>query len=243
MQAYVVTLRNYLLFNYLFIWPPRLSCSWLYLYVFLFFFLSLSSLLILSSFHLFLSFSFSFSSLILILPHYLSFYTTFFSPFFSPQSIIPNTTQPPKNNANNNFQAVCIIAQNPFLGKEWYINPTYVANVQSIIDANPSLESIIRPYQNVPTAYWLDKQSKVPDAEGILNDAVAKQTASGKPGLVFFIVYLLSLFYIFYIYFIIILFLSHFFFFFFLMLAFLLFVMFAFYLFLLYYCFFDWKKV
>jgi cellulose 1,4-beta-cellobiosidase len=82
---------------------------------------------------------------------------------------------------------------NPFLGKTFYVNPSYQAELDtSIATATGTVQSTLQSMRNVPSAYWLDVKAKVANATdtstttaaGILQDSQKKGNQ-----LVVFIVY------------------------------------------------------
>lgn len=86
------------------------------------------------------------------------------------------------------------LAANPFLGRNLYVNPTYVSNIQSSITTttDPATLANLKVAQSASSAYWLDNMAKVVPgsralntAEGILFDAAKQNPAP----LVTFIVY------------------------------------------------------
>eukprot|EP01012_Entosiphon_sulcatum_P031952 TRINITY_DN40680_c0_g1_i1.p1 TRINITY_DN40680_c0_g1~~TRINITY_DN40680_c0_g1_i1.p1 ORF type:complete len:423 (+),score=79.55 TRINITY_DN40680_c0_g1_i1:35-1303(+) len=82
-------------------------------------------------------------------------------------------------------------ATNPFLGKQFYINPTFQAEIDSsIASATGDIKATLQRMRNVSSAYWLDTMAKIrgdntTTAEGILKDAASRNPAP----LVVFIVY------------------------------------------------------
>jgi len=85
-----------------------------------------------------------------------------------------------------------VSAQNPFVGKTFYVNPSYQAELNSsITSATGVAKTNLQAMYNVPSAYWLDVMGKVNgsvtgtlSAAGILADAASKGNQ-----LVVFIVY------------------------------------------------------
>jgi cellulose 1,4-beta-cellobiosidase len=85
---------------------------------------------------------------------------------------------------------------NPFIGKQFYVNPSYQAELATSIsscnppDCSASTKATLQAMTNVASAYWLDVMAKIrgnstKSAEGILIDAASRNPAP----LVVFIVY------------------------------------------------------
>ena len=79
--------------------------------------------------------------------------------------------------------------QNPFAGAVGYINPEYVAEVESSIAAHPAEAEILRKVADHSTAIWLDSIGKVDRLDGFLDDALAQQQQLGTPVVPSFVVY------------------------------------------------------
>jgi len=81
--------------------------------------------------------------------------------------------------------------QNPFAAVPFYVNPSYRASLAtSIATATGQVKATLEAMQDVPSAYWLDRKTKITGSgpgcmEGILEDAASKS----PPQLVTFIVY------------------------------------------------------
>jgi len=79
------------------------------------------------------------------------------------------------------------LAQNPFDGHTFYVNPSYQAELDtSIASATGAVKTTLQSMRTVPSAYWIDVKGKIrgtntTTVEGILKDAAGK--------LVVFIVY------------------------------------------------------
>jgi cellulose 1,4-beta-cellobiosidase len=75
-----------------------------------------------------------------------------------------------------------VYAQNPFLGKTFYVNPSYQAELNSSISSATGVtKTNLQTMYTVPSAYWLDVMAKVngsitntTSAQGILADAKSK---------------------------------------------------------------------
>jgi len=80
---------------------------------------------------------------------------------------------------------------NPFAGVPYYVNPSYVAELNSsIATATGPVKAILESMRSVPSAYWIDVKSKIngqgtDSVEGILTDSASKS----PPQLCVFIVY------------------------------------------------------
>jgi len=90
------------------------------------------------------------------------------------------------------FSFFCFVveSQNPFLGGNFYVNPSYVAELQTSIntESDANIKSTLVAMQNVSSAYWIDVKAKLTGNDtstlpGILADAALKKQ------LVVFIVY------------------------------------------------------
>jgi cellulose 1,4-beta-cellobiosidase len=86
---------------------------------------------------------------------------------------------------------VLALAQNPFQGKTFYVNPSYQKELDtSIATATGKVKDTLQSMRDVPSAYWIDVMSKITGTgtdtvEGILADAASKSPVP----LVVFIVY------------------------------------------------------
>jgi cellulose 1,4-beta-cellobiosidase len=80
-------------------------------------------------------------------------------------------------------------AHNPFTGAQLYVNPDYVAEVQSSVTMAPADAALLAKMESFPTAIWLDTLAKVPSVGKYLDDARRQQDASGKPVVTVFVVY------------------------------------------------------
>jgi cellulose 1,4-beta-cellobiosidase len=85
--------------------------------------------------------------------------------------------------------ALLVSSQNPFSGKQFYVNPSYQEELDtSIATASGTIKSTLQAMRSVASAYWIDVMAKISGpgtktVEGILKDA------STKNDLVVFIVY------------------------------------------------------
>lgn len=88
------------------------------------------------------------------------------------------------------FSFFMVASQNPFKNGNFYVNPTYKANLQtSIATASGKAKENLLQMVNVPSAYWIDVKSKITgtgtsSVQGILQDSVKNGNQ-----LVVFIVY------------------------------------------------------
>jgi cellulose 1,4-beta-cellobiosidase len=78
---------------------------------------------------------------------------------------------------------------NPFLGSNLYVNPSFQAEIQTTISANPTQAGLLSKLLNISTAYWIDKMAKISNITAILDGAKAQQTKTGIPTLTAFIIY------------------------------------------------------
>lgn len=79
--------------------------------------------------------------------------------------------------------------ENPWVGVDLFINPAYVAEVQTTIDANPSKAALLEKAQNVSVAFWIDVMAKIPNVSTILQQAESQSTQTGTKVLSTFIIY------------------------------------------------------
>lgn len=77
----------------------------------------------------------------------------------------------------------------PFEGVQFFLNPDYIAKVESAAKADKANAAIVRKVASFPTAVWLDSIASVANVSKVL-DAADKQAGSdGKPVLVLFVIY------------------------------------------------------
>ena len=79
--------------------------------------------------------------------------------------------------------------ENPFVDAIGYINPEYVAQVESSVAAHPAEAERLRAVAGVSSAIWLDSIAKVARLDGFLDDALAQQNQLGRPVVPIFVVY------------------------------------------------------
>jgi len=82
-----------------------------------------------------------------------------------------------------------VLAANPFSGASLFVNPDYTAKVQATINANPAQASIILPFKNVSTAYWVDTMAKISTISIVLDGAKAQQAQQGGKVVTVFVIY------------------------------------------------------
>ncbi|MDP9037584.1 MAG: glycoside hydrolase family 6 protein, partial [Myxococcota bacterium] len=78
---------------------------------------------------------------------------------------------------------------NPFTGAQFYIDPAYVAKVESTIKAAPGEAALLKKVEAYPTAIWLDSIRMVGTVSKTLDDAAAQQKKAGKPVVTVFVIY------------------------------------------------------
>jgi cellulose 1,4-beta-cellobiosidase len=75
------------------------------------------------------------------------------------------------------------------VGATFYVNPEYVAQVESTAAAAPSDAVRIRKVETAPTAIWLDSIAKAQRVSHYLDEALAQQKKEGKPVVTVFALY------------------------------------------------------
>ena len=78
---------------------------------------------------------------------------------------------------------------NPFANTTMYVNPLYVAKVQSSIDRRPDLSWQISKIQYVSTAFWIDKIEAISKVRDLLEGARGQRNASGRDVSISFVIY------------------------------------------------------
>ena len=78
---------------------------------------------------------------------------------------------------------------NPFTGAEGYVNPDYVAEVETSVATHPDQATVLHKLQAIPNAIWLDTISKVASVDRYLDDALATQITSNRPIVSTFVIY------------------------------------------------------
>jgi cellulose 1,4-beta-cellobiosidase len=74
-----------------------------------------------------------------------------------------------------------VVGTNPFLGSKYYVNPSYVAELQTSIstETDATIKATLTTMQDVGSAYWIDVKAKITGTntstlQGILTDAQAQ---------------------------------------------------------------------
>ncbi|WP_437957143.1 glycoside hydrolase family 6 protein [Sorangium sp. So ce119] len=82
-------------------------------------------------------------------------------------------------------------AGNPFDGGTLFVDPEYVAKVQSSIDmtSDEALKAKMVKVQSIPTAFWLDRIAAVDRLAGHLDKAIEEQNRTCKPVIPVIVVY------------------------------------------------------
>ncbi|HEY4016910.1 MAG TPA: glycoside hydrolase family 6 protein [Polyangiaceae bacterium] len=78
---------------------------------------------------------------------------------------------------------------NPFAGAAFYVDPGYVAKVESSVKEFPADAELLKKVTTVPTAVWLDSIKAVGAVSKTLDAALAKQKKAGQPVVTVFVLY------------------------------------------------------
>jgi cellulose 1,4-beta-cellobiosidase len=78
---------------------------------------------------------------------------------------------------------------NPFAGARFYVDPTFVARVESTVKGSPANAALLKKVEAFPTAIWLDSIKAVGSVAKALDDAAAQQKKEGAPVVTVFTVY------------------------------------------------------
>ncbi len=78
---------------------------------------------------------------------------------------------------------------NPFDGADFYGDPSYAARVESTIQVAPERAAQLRKLESLPTAIWLDSIASVASVGHTLDEALARQTRTGRPVVTVLVVY------------------------------------------------------
>jgi cellulose 1,4-beta-cellobiosidase len=78
---------------------------------------------------------------------------------------------------------------NPFVGANFYVDPAYVAKVESSVKEFPAEAALLKKVEALPTAIWLDSLKSVGAVPKTLDAAAAQQKKDGKPVVTVFAVY------------------------------------------------------
>jgi len=81
------------------------------------------------------------------------------------------------------------VGSNPFAGTQYYLNPHYALEIDSSIDANPSLTTELSTIKNFASAFWIDRMSVIDNVSTILTQARMQATQSGQQVMVALVVY------------------------------------------------------
>jgi len=90
------------------------------------------------------------------------------------------------------FGITIILAQvgsNPFSGSDYYINPDFVAEVESSIVLHPTQRALLVKAENISASYWIDTISRIGNVTKVLEGAQAQQTRTGRKTLTSFVIY------------------------------------------------------
>ncbi len=79
--------------------------------------------------------------------------------------------------------------ENPFLGADAYVDPSYARKLDSSMAANPAQAPLLLKLKHAPTALWLDSIESVNSVPGILDDVHKQAKATGRRLLPVFVVY------------------------------------------------------
>ena len=71
---------------------------------------------------------------------------------------------------------------NPFMGAHFYVDPAYVAKVESSIKDSPADAALLKKVESFPTAIWLDSIKRVSSVSKTLDDAMAQEAHDKKGG-------------------------------------------------------------
>ena len=81
------------------------------------------------------------------------------------------------------------IRDNPFAGARFYVNPEYVAKIESTVASAPAQAERLRRVEAFPTAIWLDSVAKARRASHYLDEAMALEKQSAQPVVTVFVLY------------------------------------------------------
>src|SRR5580692_10045244 len=81
------------------------------------------------------------------------------------------------------------IRDNPFAGARFYVNPEYVAKIESTVASAPAQAERLRRVEAFPTAIWLDSAAKARRASHYLDEAMAQEKQSAQPVVTVFVLY------------------------------------------------------
>jgi cellulose 1,4-beta-cellobiosidase len=78
---------------------------------------------------------------------------------------------------------------NPFIGAHFYVDPAYVAKVESSIKESPADAALLKKVETFPTAIWLDSIKSVASIPKTMDAAAAQQKKDGQPVVTVFAIY------------------------------------------------------
>jgi cellulose 1,4-beta-cellobiosidase len=78
---------------------------------------------------------------------------------------------------------------NPFTDSAGYINPEYVAEVETAVMQHAEQATLLRKVEGIANAIWLDTISKVPRLGMFLDDALVQQRANNQAVVPIFVIY------------------------------------------------------
>jgi cellulose 1,4-beta-cellobiosidase len=78
---------------------------------------------------------------------------------------------------------------NPYDGARMYVNPDWVAEIETSVVASPADAAQFRKVEAYSTAIWLDSIAKLVDLPRYLDDALGQQKALGQPVVTTFVIY------------------------------------------------------
>jgi cellulose 1,4-beta-cellobiosidase len=78
---------------------------------------------------------------------------------------------------------------NPFVGARFYLDPAFVAKVESSVKDSPEDAALLKRAEAFPTAIWLDSIKSVGSLPRTLDEAAMHQKKGGQPVLTVFVLY------------------------------------------------------
>ncbi len=84
--------------------------------------------------------------------------------------------------------ALSATPNNPF-NNDWYVQQSFVEEVQISINDYPNDAAKMKEVQKQPVFYWIDSMARIPNMTAVLDGALAQQKSTGRPTASFFIVY------------------------------------------------------
>jgi cellulose 1,4-beta-cellobiosidase len=78
---------------------------------------------------------------------------------------------------------------NPFSGARFYVNPEYVAKIESTVASAPAQAERLRRVEAFPTAVWLDSVAKAHRVSHYLDEAMAQERQAASPVVTVFVLY------------------------------------------------------